>query len=255
MLSSNLRDAIRSGKPVNGCTISCFAPEQVEVLGLLGYDFAFLDSEHWPLSDRELSSLITAGDAAGIASLVRIRENSPSAIQRVMDSGAAGLIVPAVSSAKLAQEAISSVKYQPQGNRGLSSVRASGYGIKMGLAEYIKYANDKSIVVCQMENMEGVRNIDEIIGIDSIDAIFIGTTDLSNSLGFAGQYNHEKVSEVVQVIENKAKNAGKTLASMVRGDEDPKQYIAKGYCMLVASGMSLFVGGAKKYINAMKNKQ
>jgi len=254
LLSSNLRDAIRSGKPVSGCTISGFAPEQVEVLGLLGYDFAFLDSEHWPLSDRELSALITAGDAVGIASLVRIRENSHSAIQRVMDSGAAGIIVPDVSSARRAQEAILSVKYQPQGNRGLSSVRASGYGIKMGLAEYTKYANDKSIVVCQVETMEGVRNIDEIVKIDLIDAIFIGTTDLSNSLGYTGQYNHEKVSEAVQLIENKTKTAGKNLASMVRGDEDPGQYIARGYCITVASGMGLFTSGAKKYINAMRNK-
>lgn len=252
MLSEMLRAAMRTGTPLAGCTISSFAPEQVEILGLLGFDFAFIDGEHWPFNDRELLHMITAGDAVGMPCLVRVRENSPAAIQRVMDSGAAGVIVPDVSTPELVRRVIDAVKYAPLGNRGLSTTRAAGYGIGRGLADYVKYANEKSIVVCQVESVEALENLEAILSVDEVDVSFIGTTDLSHSMGFTGQRDNAEVAAAVARIVACAKSKGRAYGAIVRAGEDPKMYADQGYSMIVASGMSFFSGGAKKYMEQFK---
>lgn len=255
MLSKQFREKIRSGVPVSGCTISSYSPENIEILGILGYDFAFVDSEHWPLSDREILSLITAGDAVGMPCLIRVKENSPAAIQRVMESGAAGVVVPDVATAELAKQVVDAVKYRPIGDRGLSTTRASCYGLEGGLADYVKKANEESVIVCQIESVEGVRNAKEIIANENIDAVFIGTTDLSNSMGLTGKRNDPVVKQAVESVIELAKIAGRSYGAMVRADEDPVEYKKQGYCLMVASGIGFFTGGAKKYINAFKTME
>ena len=252
MLSKTLREAMRAGKPLAGCTVSSYAPEQVEILGLLGYDFAFIDAEHWPLGDRELLHMIVAGDAVGLPCLVRVRENTPAAIQRVMDGGAAGVIVPDASTPELVRRAVEAVKYAPPGNRGLSTTRAAGYGVGMGLAEYVKYANEKSVLVCQVESAEALENLEGILGEDEVDVSFIGTTDLSHSMGFTGQRDSAEVAAAVARIAACAKAKGRSLGAMVRAGEDPKAYAEQGYSMIVSSGMGFFSGGAKKYLEQFR---
>jgi 4-hydroxy-2-oxoheptanedioate aldolase len=252
MLSKTLRENMRAGKPLSGCTISGHATEQIEVLGLLGYDFAFLDSEHWPLTDREILDLITAGDAVDLPCLVRVRENSPSAIQHAMDSGAAGVIVPDVSDLRQALDVVRAVKYSPLGCRGLSTTRASRYGIGVSLAEYVQYANEKSVIVCQIESNEALQNSDEIMSVDEIDVVFIGTTDLSHSMGYTGQLSDPKVTEAVDHIIQCAKTKKKSYGAMVRAKENPRQYSDQGYSMIVASGAGFFSDNAKKYIEQFR---
>ncbi len=255
MLYPNFREKIRNGIPVCGCTINVFAPEQVEQLGLLGFDFVFIDNEHGPFTDRELLTMITAGDAVGIPCLVRVYENGPAAIKHVMDCGAAGIIVPDCSTPQLARQAIDALKYAPVGNRGLSTTRSSYYGLREGLAEYVKKSNEESILVCQVESPEGVANAEALASIDEIDVLFIGTTDLSHAMGFTGQRTNEAVLAAVETVKAAAGKHGKALGAMVRADEGPQDYIDDGYVMPVASGASFFVGGAKKFLSTLRKEQ
>jgi len=243
-----LRDALRAGKAVSGCTISLDAPELVEILGLLGFDFVFLDAEHGPLSERDVMHMIMAADAVGMASLVRVPSNEPSVILRYMDVGAAGIFVPDVESREQALRAVSAIKYVPFGERGLSTTRSAWYGQKMPLGQYTKYANDKSVVICQIESKKGVENAEEILSVDMLDGILIGTTDLSNSLGVAGQRNSPAVDEAVKSVVALARAAGKPYGAVVRQGESPRDYVAGGYQIVVASGNGFFSGAAKQFI-------
>ncbi len=252
MLSETLRNSLRTGKAVSGCTISLNAPELVEILGIVGFDFVFLDAEHGPLSEREVMNMIMAADAAGMASLVRVPANDPSVILRYMDVGAAGIFVPDIESREEALRAISAVKYMPQGERGLSTTRSAWYGLKMPLGEYTKYANDKSVIIGQIESKKGVENAEEILSLDMLDGILIGTTDLSNSLGVAGQRGNPLVEEAVKSVVAKAKAAGKPFGAVVRQGESPKDYIAQGYQIVVASGNGFFSGAAKQFVKEFK---
>jgi 4-hydroxy-2-oxoheptanedioate aldolase len=253
MLSDTLGNLLRTGKAISGCTISLNAPELVEMCGLAGFDFVFLDAEHSPLSEREVQVLIMAADVAGVASLVRVPANDPSVILRFMDVGASGIIVPDIESKEEAARAISAVKYVPQGTRGLSTTRSAWYGLKMPVGDYTKYANDKSVIICQIESKEGVEHAEEIASLDLLDGMFIGTTDLSNSLGVAGQRNSPLVNQAVQRVVSKAKAAGKPFGAMVRQGESPQQYLAEGYQLVVASGNGFFSGPAKQFVKEFKS--
>lgn len=252
MLYPELKEKIRAGKPVCGCTVNSFAPEQIEMLGMLGFDFIFIDNEHGCCTDRELLAMITAGDAVGVPCLVRVYNNDEAVIKHVMDNGAAGIIVPDCSNTALAQKAIDSLKYSPIGNRGLSTTRAASYGLKEGLAEYVKYANENSVLVCQIESPEGVANVEKLSQMEQIDVLFIGTTDLSHSMGYTGQRNNSAVLEAVERVKKVCKTNKKALGAMVRGGESPQDYIDKGYVMCVGSASGFFTSGAKKFIGSVK---
>ncbi|MEW6671929.1 MAG: aldolase/citrate lyase family protein [Thermodesulfobacteriota bacterium] len=253
MLSDNLRQTLREGRVISGVTMALNTPELVEICGLAGFDFVFIDSEHGPLSVREIQTLVTAADAVGICSLVRVTGNDPRTILRVMDVGATGIIVPDVDGREAALGAVRAVKYVPHGERGLSTTRSAWYGQKMPLGEYTKYANEKSVVICQIESREGVKNVDEILSVDLVDGIFIGTTDLSNSLGVAGQRDSRLVADAVASVVEKAKAAGKPYGAMVRPGESPRQYIDEGYQIVVGSGNGFFVSSAKQFVKEFKS--
>ena len=254
MLYSGFREKIRSGVPVCGCTINGFAPEQIEQIGILGFDFAFIDNEHGPFTDRELLLMITAGDAVGLPCLVRIYENSAAAIKHVMDCGAAGIIVPDCATPELAQKALDALKYAPMGHRGLSTTRAASYGLCETLDEYVKKANEESVLVCQIESPEGVANVEELASIEDIDVLFIGTTDLSHAMGFTGQRGNPAVLEAVKRVKEAAQKSGRALGAMVRAGESPQDYIDDGYEMPVGSGASFFTGGAKQFLSKLRKE-
>ncbi len=254
MLSDTLRKGLREGKAVIGCTMQLNAPELVEICGLVGFDFVFLDAEHGPLSEREVQYLVTAADAAGIASLVRVPANDPRIILRFMDVGASGVIIPDTENRDEVIRAVEAVKFIPDGHRGLSSPRSAWYGQKMGLGEYTKFSNDKSVVICQVESKEAVENVEEIVSVDLLDGIFIGTTDLSNSLGIAGQRNNPMIQEAIKHVIDKAKAAGKPYGAMVRPGESPKQYADEGYQIIVGSGNGFFTSSAKQFVKEFRSK-
>ena len=255
MLYSGFREKIRSGVPVCGCTINVYAPEQVEQMGILGFDFAFIDNEHGPFSDRELLHLITAGDAVGLPCLVRVYENSPAAIQHAMDCGAAGVVIPDCATPELARRAADALKYAPLGHRGLSTTRAASYGLSEGLAEYVKRANKESVLVCQVESPQGVANVEALATMEEVDVLFIGTTDLSHAMGFTGQRDNPEVMKAVEQVKKTAQAHKMALGAMVRAGESPQDYIDDGYVMPVGSSSSFFVGGARSFLQKLRIEQ
>ncbi|MDI7258631.1 MAG: aldolase/citrate lyase family protein [Thermodesulfobacteriota bacterium] len=254
MLSDVLRNRLKEGKAIIGCTMQLNAPELVEICGLVGFDFVFVDAEHGPLSEREVQYLVTAADAAGISSLVRVPSNDPRVILRFMDVGASGVVVPDIESRDEVLRVVRAVKYVPDGSRGLSSTRSAWYGQKMSLGDYTKFSNDKSIVICQVESKEGVEHVEEIVSVDLLDGIIIGTTDLSNSLGVAGQRNSPILNEAVKHVIEKARAAGKPYGAVVRPGESPKQYVNEGYQILLGSGNGFFISSAKQFVKEFRSK-
>ena len=252
MLYPGFREKICDGVPVCGCTINTFAPEQIEQLGILGFDFAFIDNEHAPFTDRELLTMITAGDAVGLPCLVRVYENSPSVIRHVMDCGAAGIIVPDCATPQAAQQAIDALKYAPVGKRGLSTTRAASYGLREDLAEYVRKSNEESVLVCQIESPEGVANAEALAAMEEIDVLFIGTTALSHAMGYTGQRSNPEVLAAVKKVEKIARRHHRALGTMVRAGESPQDYIDHGYGMPVGSGSGFFIGGAKTFLSQLR---
>jgi 2-keto-3-deoxy-L-rhamnonate aldolase RhmA len=173
----------------------------VEIVGAAGADAAFIDMEHTTLSLEDVENLIVGCDAAGIASLVRVAGLDLSSASRALDSGANGVMYPDIRDADSARRAVAAAKYPPEGRRPWGgahtrSVMWEGVLATRALTEtdparrgiyspdFVEFANGQSFVVILIESPEGVANLEEILDVEGIDAIWFGMADYSAQADF-----------------------------------------------------------------------
>lgn len=209
---NNLMKKMAGGKPVIGPFVSTSSTEVIEVLGLSGFDFCIVDGEHGPGTYLTLQNACVAGDVKDldISIIYRVAENTNAAIGHALDVGTAGVLVPHVDDGESARKAVKAAKFYPLGDRGMHGVvRAARYG-STNINEYIKKSNEETMLMIQIEGLEGLNNIDEILDVEGIDGLFIGPYDLSQSLGIPGQVNNplveEKMKEIISKVKAKKEN-------------------------------------------------
>jgi len=252
MYKNPLKEKMHRHEPVAGCMIQGFLPELVEICGLAGFDFIFIDAEHGSLSPRDCEELVRAAEVRHTVPLIRVPNSNPDTILRFMDIGAMGIILPGISTREEAERAVRSVKYYPQGNRGINAVRASDYGMTKPLAEYVVDANRETIILAVIENITAIENLTEILAVDGIDGVILGTSDLSQSLGLPGQGQHPKVQEVYRKFVKEGLKTGKCIGTVVRAGESVQEYLDAGLSILITSAYSLFGNEAKRFVGEFK---
>ena len=185
-----LKKAIREGRTLCGMSIATAAPNFLEIIGYSGFDFVYVDVEHSTISFESLSNMIVASELAGIATLVRVPDNDPTPVRKSLEAGADGIIIPHVNTREDAERAVSNARFPPEGTRGFYTlVRSSRFDIPpVSMNEYIRRSNEGVTLVAQIEEEEAVANIDEIIDVEGVDAILLGPSDLSVSMGIPGQF-------------------------------------------------------------------
>lgn len=199
----SLRERLRGGDPVVALFSVIPAPAIAELAAAAGYDAIVLDTEHGPMGPESLDRLVPVARAAGIQPLVRVRENDATLIGAALDVGAAGVVVPQVSSGAAAREAMAAARFAPLGHRGTNPfVRSARYAASK---DYYERANAETAVILMIEGKAGIDSLDEILLAPLLDAIFIGPFDLSQSLGLAGQVEHPTVvGKMREIIERAA---------------------------------------------------
>jgi 2-dehydro-3-deoxyglucarate aldolase/4-hydroxy-2-oxoheptanedioate aldolase len=195
----------KSKEALLGTIFSLGSSDVAEIISLAGFDWVLIDMEHSTLSlDAVQSALQAAGEK--IIKIVRVPGNDEIWIKRVLDTGCDGILVPMVKSAGEAELAVASARYPVTGNRSVGVTRAHGYG--SDFAGYVERANREIIVMIQVEHIEAVNNIDSILAVKGIDAVFIGPYDLSSSMGLMGQTDHPDVKAAIEIVKNKCRKAG-----------------------------------------------
>jgi len=197
----NLKEAAKNGEPLLGCVIVSSSPENIEIAGYLGYDFVFIDTEHAPASPfgTELENLIRAAYAADVTPIVRLIHNERSEIRKVLDFGAKGIVCPFMNTKAEAEKFVSECLFPPEGNRGGAPVvRATKFGA-VSWSEYVKKANEETLIIGIIERMEGLRNMDEICSVKGLSGILCGPFDLAMELNIRpkGEF---AVSETLQML-------------------------------------------------------
>jgi 4-hydroxy-2-oxoheptanedioate aldolase len=248
MIRNLLREKLEKGGVAFGALIEEPATQIAEILGLLGFDYLYIDCQHSPMSLESVAQLVKAAELRGMTPLVRVPQNLPEIIIRYLDMGAIGIIVADMDSVEEAQKAVRAAKYPPKGQRGLSPARAADFGLKESLGDYVMIANRETMVLGMIESKEGVERIDEILGTEGLDGVSIGTTDLSKSLGVPGQRNDPVVLEAVNKVILAARKRGKFIAISARRGENPKQYIEKGFNMITKSLSTLVVEACHQFL-------
>lgn len=223
-----MQEKFKQNKSVVGPFLKIASPEIVEIMGNAGFDYVIIDCEHGPLSLYQAQDMVRAAEAVGISSVIRVAANDPVMIARALDVGANAVQIPQVSTKEAAQSAATAAKYAPMGERGLCpSVRASKY-THILTQDYLKKANEETMVIIHIEGAEGVKNIDEILTVEGIDVIFLGPYDLSQSLGLSGQADHPKVVEMMESVVEKAKAQGKIVGTYVDHVETGRKWMEAG---------------------------
>jgi len=198
VLAAKIKDLFRDGKISIGSWMSMAHVSIAEILASAGYDWVVIETEHTAIDVSEVLRLIVAIEGRGSVPLVRLAWNDPIQAKAVMDSGAAGVLVPMVNSKADAELAVQNIKYPPMGSRGVGLARAQGYGVTLN--EYVRNANRDSLLMVQIEHIDAVKNIDEILSVPGVDGTFIGPYDLSLSMGLVGQLDHPDVETAKQRV-------------------------------------------------------
>jgi 4-hydroxy-2-oxoheptanedioate aldolase len=252
VIDTRLPALLKGNKPLFGMFVGIASPAIVEMCGYAGFDFVVLDNEHGPGSIETTEHLIRAARVANTIPVVRTLESD---ILRVLDIGASAIQVPQVNTVEQARRIVAAAKYAPVGSRGAAfSPRAAGYGF-FGGAPHTKASNEGTSVILMIETREALDNLDEILSVPGIDALFIGPNDLSFSLGHAGDQKHP---EVVAAIESAIKKIARTQVTaglMTIAPEDYRKYAALGARYLTTQ-ISIVLGNAlKNAVAAVRSPQ
>ena len=218
------------------------SPPVVEMLGYLGFDWILIDNEHGTITVENSEDLIRAGEISGVAPIVRPVSNKPEIIAPFLDRGAWGVQIPHVNTAEEARAAVDAVKYHPLGHRGMfSGSRPAGYGLAGTTAEYVEDANRNTLVCLMLEEVEAIENLPEMVQVEGVDVFFIGSGDLSQSMGYPGQQTHPEVRSLMERGVGIIREAGR-----VAGVSCPDSYVPK----FLGMGVQYFHGSVNRLLQS-----
>ena len=225
-----------------GSWITIGHPAVAEIMAKSGFDWLTVDMEHSAITLHQAQQLIQIIELCGVTPLVRVGENNPNLIKRVMDAGAHGVIVPMVNTKEDAINAVNAVKYPPLGTRGVGLARAQGYGLEF--ERYRDWVNKESVVIVQIEHIKAVENLEDILQVEGVDAFMVGPYDLSGSIGYPGNFEHPDMCFALKRIMDVSKKLNKVAGFHVipPDAEVMNKKIQEGYRFIGFSLDTLFLG-------------
>ena len=201
----------------------------VNVIGCAGFDFVVIDAEHGPIGMEAAEGLIRAAEIEKMSPIIRVSENQPALILRALDIGAHGVQIPQISNRAQAQQAVQYAKYYPLGERGFSPfTRAGAYSLEKSLTHTVE-ANKNTMVVLNVEGVEGINNLGDILTVAGVDVIFLGPYDLSQSVGKPGAVDAPEVVACIRSCAEKIRSAGKIAGCFARDLDMMKMLVDCGY--------------------------
>ncbi len=242
---------LEKDKPVLGAFLGFYSPHVVEMFGYAGFDFVIIDREHGNISAQECEIMVRAAEVSNTMPFVRVPDNDRSSILKTLDMGGMGIQVPMINNKEDAQKAVDFAKYSSKENsRGLTfSTRAAKYGISVNKDKHIEDSNRESLVVVQIETRKAIENLQEILTVEGVDVVFIGPSDLSQSLGYPGQVDHPEVDKTIRKTIEEIVKAGKTPGVFLGNIKDAEKWIGMGVKYLACGGPSIMSMGIREYVS------
>jgi len=247
-----LRHRLNQGETLLGCWVGLGSPTSAEIVGNTGFDWVLIDMEHGLVDEQAALGIMQALEATPAGSVIRVLSANPQLVQRILDMGAEGLMFPRLTDAAQACEAISAMRFQPEGKRGVAKfIRATGFGAYFD--DYLAHAKERLLGVIQIENEEVLNHLDEIAAADGVDVLFIGPSDLSMAMGIFRQFDHPKFRKAIADTAAAAKKHGKAAGALLGSPADLAMYSELGYRFLAFGNDCGFVAaGAKAALDALR---
>ncbi|MHB8578120.1 MAG: HpcH/HpaI aldolase family protein [Dehalococcoidia bacterium] len=179
--------AWHEGKPTVGAWLSLPNSFSAELMAQQGFDWLTIDMQHGLIDYSDAVHMLQAISTTTVTPFVRVPWNDPPTIMKVLDAGAYGVVVPLVNTAEEAERAVGACRYPPRGYRSSGPIRASIYGGR----DYQEFSHEHVACILMIETKEGLANLDAILSVDGVDAIYIGPSDLSYALGLPPKMDND----------------------------------------------------------------
>lgn len=200
MIDNNVRRLWGSGRPVVNGWLAIPSSYSAEIMAHAGFDSITIDTQHGVVDYADMVPMMQALTIASVTPFVRVPWNDPGAIMKALDAGALGIICPMINTAEDAERLVGACRYPPDGYRSFGPIRAKvAYG-----GDYHEHANESIVVMPQVETIQAMENLDEILSVPGIDAVYVGPSDLSMALGLApraGQSDDRAVAARDRILE------------------------------------------------------
>src|SRR4051794_38196809 len=240
---NTVKTKLAQGKQVVGGTVSVPNPDSYCAMANSGFDFLWIEMQHSPMSYQDVAHMIMACKGAPAMPFIRVPDATEGDIQKAMDIGAVGIIIPMVEDIQKVQNAIKFSHYPPAGKRSLGNGQ---YGAMWG-PDYRQIANDNVMIVAMIESPAGVKIADEIASTPGVDVVFVASTDLGSFSGY--KQGEPQYEALVKQIEQSVNRAGKKLAGPLAW-----KFSRQGYAFfqgpteasLIKTGVEFDLGGNPK---------
>jgi 4-hydroxy-2-oxoheptanedioate aldolase len=254
MPTNKMKQKLAAGEPVFGLSVMIPSPQIVEMAGRLGFDWVLIDFEHGAISPETLQAMVMAAETSGITPVARPATHREEEITRLLDAGVLGLQVPRVNTAEEAAAIVAAVKFHPLGQRGLAvGTRAAQYGIGLSQAQFVAQANDATLVCVQLEEPQALDNLEAICAVKGVDVVFVGPSDLSQSLGFPGQHDAAPVQEAMRQAFSRIVAAGRKAGTTAEAARF-KEYRSLGVSYFYTHITRILRMGSAEFFKAARDK-
>jgi 2-keto-3-deoxy-L-rhamnonate aldolase RhmA len=246
-----VKKALREGRPVVASTITVASTDIAAHAATMGFDFLWIEMEHSPITLETLRNMVLATHTLPAPPFARVPVNEIWTAKRVLDAGVRGVIFPFTSTPELAAQAAAACRYPPRGRRG------SGPGLAKfawpACDSYHDLSDENVMCIVIIEEAKAVENVDAIAATPGVDALFIGTSDLSFSLGLRGKTDDPLHREAIAKVLAAGKRHGKPVGRPVPDATKLPQFVEQGFLLFQApSELVLFGAGAKQYLGGLK---
>lgn len=240
MSKNRLREKFKKNETAYGLWVTLESPSITEMAATLGLDWVCVEMEHGHLDYGDIMEHLRAVRGSPTTILVRIQETQQGIVKRVLDMGAHGIILPLIRNHAEVQQAMDYARYPMRGVRGLGGERAVKWGLDF--QNYLKSADEETLIIPMIELRDAVNDIDSILQVPGLEALFFGPADLSASYGHLGEWEGNGVSEKIIEVKNKAQSKGIVSGIMSRSVGDSLLRRDQGFQMIgLGSDIGLIV--------------
>lgn len=250
VLTNPVTDRLRNGEPAVGAWLSLCSPVAAETMANIGWDWLVVDAEHSPVGFETMVNCFRAIQLGGAVPMARVPWNDIVWIQRTLDAGAMGLVVPMVNTREDALHVVSNMKYATLGQRSFGGSRVAQYID----GDYRAWADEHLAIIVMIETIQAVENAEEIMSVDGVVGCFIGPNDLALSMGVTmkdtgpGTEHEEAMMRVLAACQKTGKAAGKHCYNAA----EVSQRIAQGFQFLaLSSDAGIMAKAAREEFNAI----
>jgi len=253
MRENRLKSIWREGGTVVNGWLHVPSSFSAEVMAHAGWDSLTVDMQHGPVDYESLVPMLQAISTTDTVPVVRVLWNDPGLVMRVLDAGCYAVICPMINTREEAEAFVGACRYPPEGTRSFGPYRASLYGGQ----DYTEHANETVVTMAMIETREALDNLEEIVGVQGLDAVFVGPSDLGQNLGYGPGTDREEpeVLEAIESILAAAREHGLTAGIFTGTPEYASRMVEKGFRFVtISSDARLMAAAAAEAITALEEE-